>query len=158
MFGTIIKGASAYNEIALETGVNAVSPHKLVVMLFDGALVALTTAGAHMRGQNISGKGQAISKAIQIIESGLRASLDKNAGGEIAANLDALYAYMVNRLLVANLNNQPEILDEVHGLLKDLKESWEAIGDTPKNVQPTEFAAPSARDPLMPQESRLVKA
>lgn len=157
MFGANPSGVSAYSKVAVETGVTAASPHKLIVMLFDGALVAVSTAATQMKAGNIPAKGQSISKAINIIENGLRASLDKNVGGGIAANLDALYEYMANRLLVANLKNQPEVLDEVYGLLKDLKEAWEGIGESAA-VPAATAPAPVAPDPLMPHTSRLVKA
>lgn len=159
MFGAFSNGANAYAKVSVETGVAAASPHKLIVMLFDGALVAVSAAANHMRAGQIADKGHSISKAISIIESGLRASLDKNAGGSIAANLDALYEYMCHRLLQANLKNQPELLDEVHGLLKDLKQSWEAIGDAPAQpAQAAPVAAPQ-NDPLAPHTAaRLVKA
>jgi flagellar protein FliS len=158
MFGTFSNGANAYAKVSVETGVATASPHKLIVMLFDGALVAVSAAANQMRAGQIPDKGLSISKAISIIESGLRASLDKKAGGSIAENLDALYEYMCHRLLQANLKNQPEVLDEVHGLLKDLKTSWEAIGEVP--VQPTQAAAIPApqNDPLAPNTARMVKA
>lgn len=127
MFGSPHSGANAYAKVGMETGVVAASPHKLIVMLFDGALASLATALHHMNNGNIAGKGQSISKAITIIDSGLRASLDKNAGGEIAQNLDALYEYMSAQLLKANLNNETGIVEEVQHLLKDLKGAWEAI-------------------------------
>jgi len=148
-------GANAYAKVGIETGVVAASPHKLIVMLFDGALAALATALQHMNTGNIPGKGQALSKAISIIDSGLRASLDHKAGGEISANLDALYEYMSNRLMLANLNNQPEMIEEVQRLLQDLRSAWEAIA-------PTAQAAPEVpaaiNDPLAPNISGLVKA
>lgn len=165
MFGTLNSGASAYAKVGIETGVAAASPHKLIVMLFDGALVSVANAASQMRSGNISAKGQSISKAISIIENGLRASLDKKAGGNIAGNLDALYEYMCNRLLQANLKNQPELLDEIHGLLKDLKQAWESIGDVPAAANATSPApaeAPanqaSAYDSLAPHSARMVKA
>ncbi|MDP9109228.1 MAG: flagellar export chaperone FliS [Pseudomonadota bacterium] len=127
MFGSPKSGASAYANVGVETGVAAASPHKLIVMLYDGALVAVATAQQHMKAGNIAAKGKSISQAIAIIESGLRASLDKTVGGTIAASLDALYEYMGNRLIIANLKNQPEVLQEVHALLLDLKTTWEAI-------------------------------
>lgn len=158
MFGANPSGANAYSKVAVETGVTAASPHKLIVMLFDGALVAVTAAASQMKAGNIPAKGQSISKAIDIIENGLRASLDKTVGGGIAANLDALYEYMGNRLLTANLKNQPEVLDEVHGLLKDLKEAWEGIGEIAATSPIAADAPLPPRDPLMPHASRLVKA
>ena len=128
MFGSSKGGAKAYANVGVETGVIAASPHKLVIMLFDGALMAVTNAMQLIKVGNVAGKGQSISKAISIIDSGLRASLDKTVGGAIAVNLDALYGYMSNRLLTANLNNDSAILQEVHGLLMELKTAWDAIG------------------------------
>ncbi len=131
MFGTRQNGVNAYAKVGIETGVTSASPHKLIVMLFDGALVSVATAITNMKAGKISEKGKAISKAIMIIDSGLRASLDKKVGGEIAEGLDALYEYMASRLLEANLKNQVDILEEVHKLLSDLRAAWNAIGDSP---------------------------
>ena len=127
MFGQNSHGVNAYARIGVETGVAAASPQRLVVMLYEGALAACHAALLHMQRGNIAEKGAALSKAIMIIESGLRASLDKKAGGEISENLDALYAYMGNRLYIANLKNQPEPVTEVVKLLTDFKLAWEAI-------------------------------
>jgi flagellar protein FliS len=131
MFGSRQTGVHAYAKVGMETGVVAASPHKLIVMLFDGALVALNGALQSMRTGNIGEKGKSISKAIMIIDSGLRAALDKKAGGEIAEGLDALYEYMSARLLTANLNNDATILEEVQRLLTELRDAWNAIADTP---------------------------
>lgn len=160
MFGSARNGASAYAKVGIETGVAAASPHKLIVMLFDGALLSVATALQKMKEGDIAGKGQAISKAISIIDSGLRTSLNKEAGGEIAISLDSLYEYMGRRLLAANIENQPAILDEVHGLLADLKGAWEAIGESANPVQPMPAAAPKmpAYDALAPRMSNLVRA
>lgn len=155
MFGTMKRGVNAYAHVGLETGVASASPHKLIVMLYDGALVALLNAKANIAANNIAAKGTAISKAITIIDNGLRASLDKSAGGEIAANLDALYDYMSRRLLHANLKNDVSILDEVHRLLSDLREAWVAIGD--KVGQPA-APVPAAVASPMPKAATLVSA
>ena len=129
----------------METGVVAASPHKLIVMLFDGAVVALNQALLGMRGNDIEAKGKSLSKAIMIIDSGLRASLDKKAGGEIAEGLDSLYEYMSARLLTANLKNDTSIVEEVRRLLTELRDAWNAIGDTPavtgKHPLPTTLAS-----------------
>jgi len=158
MFGSMNSGANAYAKVGVETGVSSASPHQLIVMLFDGALIAVATALVHMKAGNIAAKGQAVSKAIMIIDGGLRASLNKEVGGAIATNLDALYAYMSDRLLTANLKNQPELLEEVHHLLSDLKSAWDAIGNTPPVVQQAEPPKSPAYDPLAPHTTRLVKA
>jgi len=131
MFGSPQRGVNAYAKVGLETGVASASPHKLITMLYDGAIVAILNGMTQMKAGNIEEKGKALSKAIQILDNGLRASLDREAGGEIARNLDALYEYMSSRLLTANLQNDPAILQEVHGLLVDLRDTWQQIGDAP---------------------------
>jgi flagellar protein FliS len=162
MFGSTTRsGASAYGNVGLETGVVSASPHKLIVMLFDGALAAVAKALFAMKAGNIPAKGKSISQAMLIIDNGLRASLDKESGGEIATNLDALYQYMGDRLLQANLQNKTEMLDEVSTLLKDLRGAWVAIGAAPAQAPQASPQAPmmqAARDPLAPASSRLVKA
>ena len=161
MFGSSQKGAGAYAKVGLETGVVAASPHKLIVMLFDGALAAVRAAVVHMAARDIEKKGAAISKAIEIVQNGLRASLDKKAGGQIADSLDALYAYMGERLVQANLTNDSAKLEEVIALLADLKGAWEAIGD---KAGPAAQAAPAAApraagfDNLSPRVSAFVSA
>lgn len=127
MFGSFANRASAYTQVGVETGVATASPHKLILMLFDGAILSIATAAAAMDGKDIPAKGQAVSKAIDIILNGLKASLDAKAGGELADRLAALYDYMGERLLHANLHNSRAALDEVSGLLHTLREAWEGI-------------------------------
>lgn len=128
MFGAQMNRAAAYARVGVETGVTAADPHKLILMLFDGAIMAVTSAAVAMDAKDIPGKGKAISRAIEIIASGLDASLDRDAGGELAMRLSALYEYMTDRLLYANLHNSRAALDEVCELLSGLRESWQAIG------------------------------
>lgn len=135
--------ANAYAKIGLETGVVAASPHKLVLMLFEGALLSIRMAGQHMRDGDITAKSEAISKAIAIISGGLKSALDVRNGGEVAARLDALYDYMCMRLFVANMKNQQDILDEVSKLLGELHEAWKQIG------------APSGGNPASRQNENL---
>ncbi|MGB2832680.1 MAG: flagellar export chaperone FliS [Methylotenera sp.] len=132
MFGLQKQGVNMYAQMGLETGVLAASPNKLIIMLYEGAISACRGAIVHMRQQDIQKKSDMIGKAIMIIESGLRLSLDKKAGGEISASLDALYMYMSNRLTIANIRNQPEMITEVIQLLTDLKSAWEAIEKAPQ--------------------------
>lgn len=116
-----------YNKVRVESGVVAADPHQLILMLFQGALLAIANAKNEMLRKDISAKGAAISQAILIIDGGLKASLNKDVGGELAHNLAALYDYMTNRLLIANLKNDEAALDEVALLLNDLKTAWESI-------------------------------
>ena len=130
MFGTSYANrAAAYARVGNQTSVESASPHKLILMLYDGALVALRTASVSMQGKDIPTKGKSISKAIDIVMNGLKVSLDLKAGGELAERLDALYEYMADRLLHANLHNNQAALDEVIGLLESLREAWAAIAD-----------------------------
>ena len=133
--------AAAYTAIGLETGVPGADPHKLVLMLFEGALVSIATARNNMQQRNIAEKGAAVSQAINIIINGLKASIDAKAGGELADKLDALYDYMANRLLFANLNNNVAALDEVSRLLSEIKSSWEEIANDPAAASRNKVAA-----------------
>lgn len=127
-------GINAYKNVGLETSVMGADPHKLVTMLFQGALLAISEAKYEMQNRHIEAKGKAISKAIAIIGEGLQASLDLKAGGELAQNLFGLYGYMVKRLTDANINNDPAQLDEVTRLLAELQDAWNTI--RPQVVQP----------------------
>lgn len=117
-----------YNKMAVQTGVEAASPHRLIQMLMDGALEKVARAKGCMQRGEIRAKGQQIGWAISIIE-GLKASLNKAEGGEIAQNLEDLYTYMERRLIESNRNNDPALLDEVSSLMRQIKEAWDAIGD-----------------------------
>jgi len=116
-----------YAKVGIESGVSAADPHKLILMLYQGALQAIANAKNGMLNKDIPAKGSAISKAISIIDEGLNASLEKSVGGELVQNLSSLYEYMSMRLLVANLKNDMGALDEVARLLNDLKGAWESI-------------------------------
>lgn len=103
------------------------SPHRLIQMLMEGGLTRIAQARGAMERQQTAIKGELIGKAIAII-GGLREGLDLQQGGELAANLDSLYQYMVARLLEANVKNEAAPLDEVAGLLRNVKSGWDAIG------------------------------
>jgi flagellar protein FliS len=121
------RAINAYSNVAIETGVQAADPHKLILMLYEGAMLALVDAKWQMSRGETAAKGKSLSKAIMIIENGLKASLDVKAGGELGEHLAALYDYMCNQLLVANLRNRPEIIDEISRLLGELRGAWEQI-------------------------------
>ncbi len=133
MFGTAQRGVKAYANVEMETGVFAASPHRLILMLFDGAKQALNNALLHMRNKQIADKGRSIAHAIRIISDGLQASLNKDVGGELARNLDNLYSYMTNRLLQANLENSEEKIMEVLGLIETIRSAWVQIGENPQS-------------------------
>jgi len=119
--------AHSYAAIGTQTQAMSASPVRLITMLYDGARTAIARARYHMEAGDTAQKGLALSRAIDIVESGLRASLDHEAGGEIAADLDRLYEYMGRRLMQANLRNDTGALDEVDRLLADLGSAWQQI-------------------------------
>lgn len=142
MFGAAMRNPSqAYTSVGVETGVMAADPYKLILMLFDGALVAVASARAHMEQNNIAEKGQAVTRAIDIIANGLKASLDVQGGGELAERLGALYDYMCARLLYANVHNNQAALAEVAGLLGEIRGAWEEIADDPAALSANKAAA-----------------
>jgi flagellar protein FliS len=141
MFGSARNGASAYATLGVETGVAFASPHRLIVMLFDGALAALSTGLNEMQAGNVAAKGRAISRAITIVGEGLRASLNKNVGGEIAHSLEALYLYIEERMLQANLHNEPQHLLEAQRLLIELRDAWLQIDPDKAASMPAKVAA-----------------
>lgn len=138
-----------YANVGLESGVTASDPHKLILMLYQGALLAIASAKNQILRKETAVKGASITKAIAIIDEGLKASLDKNAGGDLAQNLSALYDYMSQRLLIANLKNDVAALDEVSRLLAELKGAWEAIRPSAAPSAQQQDAA-AVRQPVIP--------
>lgn len=118
----------AYSNASVEANLEGVSPHQLIVMLFDGAVRSVAKARMAMQKKDVVTKCASISKAMAIIQDGLQLSLDIKAGGEMAQNLNDLYDYMCDRLLIANMRNEIAALDEVGRLLVDLRGAWAAIG------------------------------
>lgn len=120
-------GAGAYASVGVESNVLAASPSQLINMLFDGAGVAIRTAGMHMQAGRMAPKGEAISRALDIVNNGLLAALDVERGGELAQRLASLYDYIARRLLSANLNNDRAALDEAGRLLEEIGSAWREI-------------------------------
>ncbi|WP_118181933.1 flagellar export chaperone FliS [Paraburkholderia phosphatilytica] len=128
MFSPGHSGANAYARVGVETGVMGATPYRLTAMLYQGARKAVAEARLHLANGNIGPRGEAISKAIRIVQSGLQMSLNVEAGGDLAQRLNALYDYMARRLLEANVMQSEAMLVEVDGLLATLEEAWMGIG------------------------------
>ncbi len=137
------RAMNTYSTLEVETGVASASPQRLVIMLYDGALKAIFAAKAAMAQGNTAGKGEAISKAIAIVDEGLSATLDMDGGGEIATNLAALYDYIGSRLLYANLKNEQGSLDESARLLSELRGAWEELEQRSRSAEQVMAAAPA---------------
>lgn len=129
------KGTCAYAQIGVESAVMSASQQQLVTMLFDGVLSALVRARLFMQDNNQQGKGVSLSKAINIIENGLRVSLDEESKDELTQNLIALYSYMVRRLLQANLRNDVSAVEEVEALMRNIADARKESLLTPSLIQ-----------------------
>ena len=123
---------NVYKNVGNYGTVDAASPHQLIQLLLDGARQKIAAAKGYMQRNEVSSKGEFIGKAINIVE-GLRISLDREQGGETAANLDNLYEYMGRRLLQANLDDDSQLLDEVSALLQEISSAWGGMPQSERN-------------------------
>ncbi|MGY4830197.1 flagellar export chaperone FliS [Sphaerotilaceae bacterium SBD11-9] len=118
----------AYQQVHVTTGVDGASPHRLVEMLFEGLLDAFAQARGAIRQGNIETKGEAIGRAVRIIDEGLRAGLNLEAGGPLAADLRDLYAYVTVRLTYANRHSDEAAIAECAQLIEPLSKAWSEMG------------------------------
>lgn len=118
--------AAHYRQAQIEGAVMDADPHRLVALLLSGACDRIRLAGASLARGDQARKGKAIGEACAIVGH-LNGSLDHEAGGEVAANLSALYDYVARRLTEANLHNDGAALDESLGLLSEVNSAWDAI-------------------------------
>lgn len=124
----------AYAQIGVESAVMSASQNQLVTLLFDGALSALVRARLFLQDGNIVKKGESISKAINIIDNGLKQGLDEGSEDELTRNLASLYRYMVHRLLRANIDNDAGGIEEVEALLRNIADAWKEVAGSPANA------------------------
>jgi len=122
-----------YQTTGVQTAMESASPHRLIDMLLERCLARIATAKGHIQRDNVAEKAEHISGAMAIV-TGLRSFLDKDSGGKLAADLEALYDYMGRRLVEANISNDDAILDEVAGLLREIRSAWVAIADEVKGA------------------------
>ena len=133
-------GTSAYQSIATHGGVSAADPHRLVLMLLDGALARVAQArGCDANGEKLEATLH-VQKALAIVGE-LKAALDLSQG-EIARNLDSLYDYICRLLLVAHIPTKRDVLPEVSQLLGEIRAAWAAIPAAQRNP-PNSTARPS---------------
>lgn len=128
------QGSQAYAQVSLQSKLAGATPHQLITMLFEGAHSAILQASLYFENGNVAQRGKMISKAINIIDNGLRAALDHEKGMSIAADLEQMYEYMSRTLLQANLRNEPESLKHVDDLLMKMAATWKEIEPTQRRV------------------------
>ncbi|KQW40427.1 flagellar export chaperone FliS [Rhizobacter sp. Root404] len=120
--------STMYHKVQTDTGVDAASPHRLVEMLFEGFFDSCSQARGHIRAGNVEQKCRSLARAARIVDEGLKAPLDLQAGGELAKDLRDLYAYVTVRLTHANLQNDEAAVDECQRLMRPIYSAWTAIG------------------------------
>ncbi|WP_415886898.1 flagellar export chaperone FliS [Neptuniibacter sp. QD37_6] len=120
-----------YQSVDLRATIETASPHKLISMLFDGAMGALAKAKGAIERDSIEDRTLHLNKASEIIV-GLRGSLDLEGGGEVAANLDSLYDYMLRSVMQANRENDAEKVQEVMNLMLEIRQGW---SEMPNDIQ-----------------------
>ena len=120
------RAINSYGEVKVVTGVSSANNVELIQMLFDGLIESLVTARGQMVRGAITEKGKSLSRASRIV-IGLQGALDFEKGGDLAANLNELYSYVTRRLIHVNAHNDLKVLDEIHGLMCEIREAWEAV-------------------------------
>ncbi|GIU46189.1 flagellar export chaperone FliS [Shewanella algidipiscicola] len=116
----------SYRKVSVESEISVASPHRIIQLMFEGALQRLAQSRYAIENNDIANKGIFIGKAIGII-TGLNNSLNMEAGGDIANNLSELYDFMLRKISEANINNDVQAIDDVSEILRTIKEGWDAI-------------------------------
>ncbi|MGE4244071.1 flagellar export chaperone FliS [Ramlibacter sp.] len=127
MFTSLLQPIQNYRLIGTATSVSQADPHQLVMLLFDGAIAAILQARHALATGDTETRLATVSRAMRIIDEGLKASVETRGDAELAANLRALYEHMVSRLFIANLHHSDVPLAEVARLLGELRTAWSEI-------------------------------
>ncbi len=133
------KARNAYHNVHVASAVPYADGVQLIQMLFDGLVDTLSTAEGEIKRKNIQGKCSALNRATSILY-GLQDSLDFKKGSDLARNLSDLYEYMVRRVMFANLHNDINALQEVKGLINEIRGAWKLLPSLLKE-QPVAMAS-----------------
>ncbi|HZY19150.1 MAG TPA: flagellar export chaperone FliS [Ramlibacter sp.] len=134
MFSSPLQPIDQYRHVGTVTAVSQADPHQLVMLLFDGAIAAVLQARHAIETGDVATKVTTITKAMRIIDEGLKASIESHGDASLGENLSSLYEHMVSRLFLANLHNSDVALAEVGRLLGDLRSAWAGIAPQPVNA------------------------
>ena len=122
------KAIASYGDVKVTTGVASANGAQLIQMLFDGLLESLAATKGHIQNGAIAEKGKSIARASRIV-IGLQGALDFERGGDLANNLNELYGYVTRRLLHVNARNDLDALEEIFGLMNEIRSAWEGVPD-----------------------------
>ena len=120
------RAIQSYGDVKVGAGVATANNVQLIQMLFDGLLESMVAARGHIQHNSIQDKSKAIARASRIV-LGLQGALDFERGGDLANNLNELYSYVTRRLFHVNAHNDLEALDEVYGLMREIRDAWEGV-------------------------------
>lgn len=120
------RALASYGDVKITTGIAGADNIQLIQMLFDGLIESLSTAKGHIENGSIIDKSKAIARAGRIV-IGLQGALDFEKGGDIARNLGELYSYVTRRLFHVNAHNDLEALEEIHGMMNEIREAWQVV-------------------------------
>ncbi|GAC27168.1 flagellar export chaperone FliS [Brumicola pallidula] len=126
-----LKGINAYKKDSLKQDIASADPHRLTLMLMQGALDRMAYSKGCMERKDFAGKAEHLSRVNAILLN-LRDTLDLDVGGDVAQNLYALYEFMIRQLQDANVQNNLQTIDEVINLLLPIKKAWASIPDDAK--------------------------
>ena len=145
---------SAYQRIKVETSMHTIDKHQIVSLLFDGLMESLGAARGALARRDITAKCAAASKALRILQEGLTAGLDTVEGGQLAANLEALYEYCANRLIMANAKNDDALFQEVQQLIEPIAMGWKEMTRT----VPTSAGVPERETPVAQTSQPILRS
>jgi flagellar protein FliS len=137
--------AYRYREVAVKTA----NPLQLIVMLYDAAILSLRQAQKHIRNKDIEGRSQSLNRSISII-SELQSCLNLKEGGDIASSLDRLYDYMKRRIFKANVDQSLQPVEEIEGLLENLRSAWKELVEKAPSAEETAADGKPSEPKLMP--------
>ena len=120
------RAIESYGQVKVSTGASQANNVELIQMLFDGLIESLAITKGHIQHNNIAEKSKAIARASRIV-LGLQGALDFEKGGDLATNLNELYNYVTRRLLHVNARNDLKALEEIHGLMTEIRSAWETV-------------------------------
>ena len=120
------RAIQSYGDVKTTTGVASASNVQLIQMLYDGLLESLSTTRGHIQHGNQNDKAKSIARASRIV-LGLQGALDFEKGGDLANNLNDLYSYVTRRLFHVNAHNDLEALDEIYGLMREIRDAWQGV-------------------------------
>lgn len=120
------KSLQSYRKVSIESEISVASPHRIIQMMFEGALQRLAQSRYAIENNDLQNKGLYIGKAVGIV-NGLNNSLNMDEGGDISNNLSDLYDFMLRRMSEANIHNDVQAIDDVSEILRTIKEGWDSI-------------------------------